>query len=310
MRIYWISGECPWWCYHLWIGESAQSELINWLIRQWWSEQYLPTFVQCIFLLVCSVFLYLWAVYLYESPSTSWSWSDDRRRPPEFIRFRCIQLWDSVASNIYLLGSDVSNKSGVPILMHQLSLEPVGSIILQIQIPSSLNFRNCQSHNFDSSHHQASSRRGNWEMAIWCEDWFDIWGGVTWEGAKEGCQGNSLTLQGKKSKGTAPVSEFGSHPCRRSGCPCRPPNMLCNTVYVSARYLWSAGTRTLHNTLQMCRHAQTKYKIQSRRYKISETKYKLQNTNYKAFRRCASTCLLSQGIFWKASGSHHIQLIA
>ena len=137
---------------------------------------------------------------------------------------------DSNASNIYLLGSDASNKSGVPIVMHQLSLEPVGSITLQIQVPSSLNFRNCQSHNFDSSHHQASSRRGNWEMAIWCEDWFDIWGGVTWEGAKEGCQGNSLTLQGKKIKGTAPVSEFGSHPCRRSGCPCRPPNMLCNSV--------------------------------------------------------------------------------
>ena len=126
--------------------------------------------VQCISVFVCSVFLYLWAVYLYESPSTSWSWSDDRRRPPEFIRFQCIQLWDSDASNVYLLGSDASNKSGVPILMHQLSLEPVGSITLQIQIPSSLNFRNCQSHNFDSSHHQASSRRGNWEMAIWCED--------------------------------------------------------------------------------------------------------------------------------------------
>ena len=193
--------------------------------------------------MIGTVFLYLCAVYFCTCVlcisvcmsnvfvrEPSWSWSDDRRRPPEFIRFQCIQLWDSDASNIYLLGSDASNKSGVPILMHQLSLEPVGSIILQIQIPSSLNFRNCQSHNFDSSHHQASSRRGNWEMAIWCEDWFDIWGGVTWEGAKEGCQGNSLTLQGKKSKGTAPVSEFGSHPCRRSGCPCRPPNMLCNSV--------------------------------------------------------------------------------
>ena len=71
-----------------------------------------------VFLYLCSVFLYLWAVYLYESPSTSWSWSDDRRRPPEFIRFQCIQLWDSIASNIYLLGFDASNKSGVPILMH------------------------------------------------------------------------------------------------------------------------------------------------------------------------------------------------
>ena len=228
--------------------------------------------------MIGTVFLYLCAVYFCTCVlcisvcmsnvfvrEPSWSWSDDRRRPPEFIRFQCIQLWDSIASNIYLLGFDASNKSGVPILMHQLSLEPVGSIILQIQIPSSLNFRNCQGHNFDSSHHQANSRRGNWEMAIWCEDWFDIWGDR--EGAKEGCQGNSLTLQGKKSKGTAPVSEFGSHPCRRSGCPCRPPNMLCNTVYVSARYLWSAGTRTLQNTLQMCRHAQTKYKIHSKRYK-------------------------------------------
>ena len=160
MRIYWISGECLWWCYHLWISESAQSELINWLIRQWWSEQYFSTCVQCISVCMSNVFV----------REPSWTWSDDRRRPPEFIRFQCIQLWDSDASNVYLLGSDASNKSGVPILMHQLSLEPVGSIILQIQIPSSLNFRNCQSHNFDSSHHQASSRRGNWEMAIWCED--------------------------------------------------------------------------------------------------------------------------------------------